>query len=66
MEKELYARLLKVVGEHKINIMEPKGLLDISSATLFAIYAHIEEKYGYRNHDLNLCSEAIDLIKRYR
>ncbi len=66
MERELDNRLQKLIGEHHINLMEPKGLLDISISTLSTIYAHIEEKYGYRNHDLSLCAEAIDLIKNYR
>ena len=66
MESELYNRLLKLIGEHHFNLMEPKGLLEISISTLNVLYAHIEEKYAHRTHDLILCTEAIDLIKDYR
>jgi len=66
MEKELYTRLLKAIGKHHINLMEPKELLEISIVTIETIYAHIEENYGYRTRDLSLCAEAVDLIKNYQ
>ena len=37
MEKELYTRLLKAIGKHHINLMEPKELLEISIVTIETI-----------------------------
>lgn len=41
MEYGLDNRLQKLIGEHKINLMTPKGLLEITAATLEALRAHL-------------------------
>lgn len=66
MEKELYNRLLKLIGEHQINLMEPKGLLEITIATLETIRAHILEAHSDRQGEIVIADTAIELVKGYR
>jgi len=47
MEKKLYNRLLRLIGEHKINLMSPIGLLDISIATIEVVKAYEIETKPY-------------------
>ncbi|GAI77673.1 unnamed protein product [marine sediment metagenome] len=66
MERELDNRLQKLVGEHKINLMSPRGLLEITIATLETIRAHILEAHSDRQGEIVIADTAIELVKGYR
>jgi len=52
MKGELYIRLQKLIGEHKINLMSPIGLLDISAATIETVKAYKIATATWKNQDI--------------
>lgn len=66
MKKELYNRLLKLIGEHKINLMSPRGLLEISVATIEVVKAHKIESGQYPNLELNCFDRVAGCLRSSR
>lgn len=63
MKTELDGRLQKLIGEHKINLISPKGLLEISIATILVIKAHKIASGQYPNLELN-CFDRVAIALR--
>lgn len=63
MERELDNRLQKLIGEHKISLMSPQGLLEISVATILAVKAHKIQSGQYPNLELN-CFDRVAIALR--
>ena len=66
MERELYNRLLKLIGEHHINLMEPKGLLEITIATLEAVKAYKIATGFYSNSDIQAIDQVSGVLRTCR
>lgn len=65
MEKDLFNRLVKVADENACPSVYPDALLILTSATLSAVKAHIEETLPGRETDIITLRITQDLLKDY-
>lgn len=66
MDIGLSNRLNKLIGEHKINLMSPKGLLEISIATIEAVKSHLEERHPIYKQHVDHLSDSVFVLNNNR
>ncbi|GAI87644.1 unnamed protein product [marine sediment metagenome] len=66
MDYELDSRLQKLIGEHKINLMSSRGLLEISVATIEAVKAHLIACGPYDDYILSAMDTTSDKLRTSR
>lgn len=66
MENALESRLNMVLAEKKVNTLSPRGLLELSIATIEAVKSHLQELHPNYAQWIDQLSDANYVLSQYR